>query len=385
MNTTATLPRRLAGMRSAVVRDALARVQEQFPGLARLCTVDGQRMAGMAASVLRSGLRPLDAQVDRGWLGRCAELARWCAGHQVPLDDLVRAHRQATSTVLSAVWRSCGPGENPAARVLAGRLLADTKLVTKVVSDAYLGNLWLGMGDGAQRRHNTAALLAGTLPDNQPDAPGGYLVAVPAVPDAAPGEEPPIALTVEVEHRLRTVPGVLHLVSGHEVALVLPLTEPGNEARQRGERALAEAVGKLGGLAVTPAGCAYATTATRVPQAAGSARDLGRLAGPAPVDGPLVSTGDLLLERAFDRYDDLAARIRGQLDPLWGEVDLVETLRHLYDQDLDRTRTASALHIHRATLNHRLNRIRELTGIKPTGVVGIRLFSAALTLADGAA
>ena len=86
--------------------------------------------------------------------------------------------------------------------------------------------------------------------------------------------------------------------------------------------------------------------------------------------GPLKSAADWIehyrrfWDASFDRLDDYP--------------DLRVTLESLYEHDLDRTATASALKIHRRTLTYRLARIAELIGLIPTSARGIQILSTAL-------
>jgi sugar diacid utilization regulator len=60
---------------------------------------------------------------------------------------------------------------------------------------------------------------------------------------------------------------------------------------------------------------------------------------------------------------------------------LVQSLHAYYRHDLSRPATASALNLHPRTLDHRLRRVREATGVDPGSTLGIRILSAAVTLA----
>jgi sugar diacid utilization regulator len=46
--------------------------------------------------------------------------------------------------------------------------------------------------------------------------------------------------------------------------------------------------------------------------------------------------------------------------------------------DLDRRRTAAALHVHPNTLDYRLRRVVELTGLDPSTARGLQLLGAAM-------
>ncbi|MFH8991753.1 PucR family transcriptional regulator [Streptomyces sp. NPDC017940] len=59
--------------------------------------------------------------------------------------------------------------------------------------------------------------------------------------------------------------------------------------------------------------------------------------------------------------------------------DLLVTLDAYYHHDMNRTATATALNVHPRTLDYRLRRVRELTGIAPASTRGVRVLSAVVT------
>jgi hypothetical protein len=93
-----------------------------------------------------------------------------------------------------------------------------------------------------------------------------------------------------------------------------------------------------------------------------------------------------------DRFIELGAHapevdgwLREIVDVLEKGSELTLTLDAFYRNDLSRTATASALNVHRRTLDYRLQRVHELTGLRPSSTRGVRILSAAVTraLADG--
>jgi DNA-binding PucR family transcriptional regulator len=58
---------------------------------------------------------------------------------------------------------------------------------------------------------------------------------------------------------------------------------------------------------------------------------------------------------------------------------MLHTLETYLERDLDRRGTAAALHVHPNTLDYRLRKIVDLTGLDPSTVRGLQLLSAALT------
>jgi DNA-binding PucR family transcriptional regulator len=86
----------------------------------------------------------------------------------------------------------------------------------------------------------------------------------------------------------------------------------------------------------------------------------------------------VLLEYQLTRPSDAQGDLAQLLDPLDRNPDLPLTLEVYLDHDLDRRRTAAALHVHPNTLDYRLRRIVELTGLDPSTSRGLQLLGAAL-------
>ncbi|MCF1593356.1 PucR family transcriptional regulator [Streptomyces muensis] len=59
--------------------------------------------------------------------------------------------------------------------------------------------------------------------------------------------------------------------------------------------------------------------------------------------------------------------------------DLLVTLDAYYRHDMHRGTTAAALNVHPRTLDYRLRRVRELTGVDPGSTRGVRIFSSVVT------
>jgi DNA-binding PucR family transcriptional regulator len=95
--------------------------------------------------------------------------------------------------------------------------------------------------------------------------------------------------------------------------------------------------------------------------------DLGRR---EDADGP-IAPEEFVPELLLARSPDLAARISERvLGPLEAYAErrgsgLLETLEAFLDCGLDRRRTAKKLHVHPNTLDYRLRRVTELTGLEP--------------------
>ena len=68
------------------------------------------------------------------------------------------------------------------------------------------------------------------------------------------------------------------------------------------------------------------------------------------------------------------------LAPLSAHGELLPTLVAFLDADLNRRTAARALGVHANTVDNRLDRIAELTGVDPRSSRGIQLFGAALVV-----
>ncbi|GAB3740615.1 helix-turn-helix domain-containing protein [Amycolatopsis oliviviridis] len=95
----------------------------------------------------------------------------------------------------------------------------------------------------------------------------------------------------------------------------------------------------------------------------------------------LHTVGDVFLELGAAELPEIGSWLHDLARLLDGGPDLVSTLDAYYRYDLSRPRAAASLHIHARTLDFRLRRIRELTGIDPGTAHGIRVLSTVVSWA----
>ena len=125
-------------------------------------------------------------------------------------------------------------------------------------------------------------------------------------------------------------------------------------------------------------GGAVATSRPDVPRAWAQAQDVVRLARRLDRAPGGYTLHDVLLEYQLTRPSDALSALAGLLDPLDRNPDLPRTLETYLAHDLDRRSTAAALHVHPNTLDYRLRRIVDLTGLDPSTSRGLQLLGAAL-------
>jgi sugar diacid utilization regulator len=95
--------------------------------------------------------------------------------------------------------------------------------------------------------------------------------------------------------------------------------------------------------------------------------------------GPVHFRTDLFAELGVAQVPSVDRWLRELACRLAAGPDLVTTLDAFYRNDMGRTRTAAALCIHPRTLDYRLQRVHELTGLDPVSVRGVRILSTAVT------
>jgi sugar diacid utilization regulator len=144
--------------------------------------------------------------------------------------------------------------------------------------------------------------------------------------------------------------------------------------------AMPELLAELGDAAGAPvsAGIAVATTIGDLAGATRQAGDVLALATGLGRGPGAYTLSDVLLEYQLSRPSDALPELGSLLEPLERNPDLVLTLETYLAHDLDRRGTAAALHVHPNTLDYRLRRVVELTGIDPATTRGLQLVGAAL-------
>ncbi|MGW1788186.1 PucR family transcriptional regulator [Streptomyces tubercidicus] len=309
------------------------------------------------------GLADSDAEVLR-------ERAIQRASEGVHLTGLLRAYYVATEVVMDALGAAARPGEEAALLWLTRRLFTTVNSLVEEGTEAYL----LGLADQqAAKRELAAALLGGDAPQEVAARCGlplepGYLV----LSVRAPVPQEPVAarrllhlvlvrLTPAADGRALSLPNDQ---GGH---ILLPLATPHADLVRQLSTGLSRPV---------VAGAALAATPADVPAAAEQAHRISAVARTPGVH----RLQDVLLDYHLAGSKDSATELAALLDPLDAHTGLIEAVATFLDCDLDRRRTAQALNVHPNTVDNRLARAAQLTGLDPHTTHGVQLFGAALTL-----
>lgn len=229
-----------------------------------------------------------------------------------------------------------------------------------------------------------AALLVRSLLDAEPlaaelatavgmEVPERCAVTVIRVPGLSIAGDPGLEGELEALVKTHQMP-VLWDTEGGELIALGPLqqTEPDGSRLSAAVRDFAEALGRP-----CAAGTASGPSA-ELGDALEQARRISRAAPLRPASARMRAhtVPDVFVELAVAETpsaDDWLRTVARRLDP---GPDLFVTLDAYYRHDMQRGAASAALNVHVRTLDYRLRRVRELTGIDPGSTHGVRVLSA---------
>lgn len=374
---------------NAMAREMTGDLFAHVPGYAEL--PDDVKDVEIAATV-RYGLR-LFMRRARGVDGRHGdhaffrERAAQRAEEGVPLHLMLRTHALGAYALWQALRQEAGPGEEAALVELADFLIRNQGGIIGAVAETYLDErAALDAELHEERRTLARALIDGAPPTDRTalealglDGPATVL----ALRLPPPGDPTPTPVAVRrLQRRLQTaldrtfgapVLTRLDAAGGHAIVTGAPEPEDGLAAL-------------LGRACDGPVRCAAARAERPegIPYAARTASEVIRIAQASGRPPGLHRLDDVLLEYHLSRRDESSGMIAALLDPIDGRPELTETLRTHLETRQDRRGTAQALGLHPNTVDNRLARITELTGIDLAAPRGVTLALCALLLRDSA-
>ncbi|MFJ9037638.1 PucR family transcriptional regulator [Streptomyces sp. NPDC102406] len=359
---------------------------EDLPGYADLPDdVKDLEIAATARHGVRLFLRRVsDPEAARPGTHRLfRERAAQRAEEGMPLHLLLRTHALGVYVLWQALRDVARPGEEAALIELVDVLLRSHPAVMGAVAETYLDERSaMDAEQRAQQRSLLRGLLDGVVP------PGQVLLdrlrlRGPALVLALGLDAPPPEGPVAVRRRLRRVQTVLDRVFGQEVPALLDgaggrVIVPGDGAPPDD---LPQLLSKASGLRVRVA-AVRSDGPEHIPEAAGTATEILRIARACGLPTGLHRLDDVLLEYHLSRRNESSHRIAALLDPVAERPELLETLRTHLSHRQDRRATAAALALHPNTVDNRLAKITEQTGIDLSSPRGTALALAALLLRD---
>jgi hypothetical protein len=285
------------------------------------------------------------------------ESARSRAEEGLPLEDLLHAYRMGGRLGWQALTEAAHPDEFGALLSAAELLMRYIDSVSSAVAQTYLDEHQHLISEEERRQR----ALVEALVHPEREAPAlrdladrvGFTLAERYRPFAKALPGAPTHAHSQLASALRAR-GVLALTEGDRVTGLAP--EDADEAvfgRPRGPFAL--------GAPAPRAELASALDDMRL---------LIDLARREQIEGVIAAeefVPELLLARSSHLATRIAERVLGPLEAYAERRSsgLLETLTAFLGCDLDRRRTAQQLHVHPNTLDYRLRRITELTGLEP--------------------
>ncbi|MFI9784104.1 PucR family transcriptional regulator [Kitasatospora sp. NPDC051984] len=335
------------------------------------------------ADVMRTGRPPGEDE-----LARIRESSARRADEGVPLESVVGAYHLGAQLCAARLLTAAAPADLPDIATAQDRLLGYLHAVSCEVAAGYVQERQAALGDEqVARQALLSRLLEGGDPHTAADRagirlPARYVVLSLAIGPHPDESRPGVNRSVAARRKLRRLRAELERRNPDGVPLaalaadggtvLLPAAPFERDALTALVERLARACGAPLIAAATTAPPAAVADAVRL---AAEIRQLGR--GPG-----LYLLDDVLLEYQLSRPGPARDALAALLAPLTGRPELLDTLRAFLTCGLDRRRTAAHLLVHPNTVDYRLRRTADLTGLDTTRGPDLLTLHAALTAHD---
>jgi len=302
-----------------------------------------------------------------------------------PLAPLLAAYAICGRVIFEALRESSQPHEQTALLDLTSRLMLANAQIINDAARSYQSELAaLGSRQTDARQANRALvrdLLAGITPARpsllgELKLDGGAVVIAVGFAEAATMPETGAVQWAIERHFGRALPMLLEVDGGHVLVPHTLMPDPQGPALDEIAARIAE---------IRPSArvaAAHAHSSAAIPAASRTASEVLRLAGRLGRPAGAYRLADVLLEYHLTRRDESAELLDALLAPLAERPELLETLRVYLEENYDRRRAAQRLSLHPNTVDNRLARTTELTGLDPSTPRGVALLMTALALRD---
>ncbi|MEU1997670.1 helix-turn-helix domain-containing protein [Nocardia gamkensis] len=344
--------------------------------------VEGDRITQLAQECVRLAV----GAVDEDGTEQLADAAATWARAGIPLETVLRTVHETLRASIGqlAVGGRHGDGfhasdgKDVAVEHLATAVLELLALLDSTISHAYVRELNTGAGHvhmmTAERyiatRTLAAALLSGHVTAAAARECGIEIareywvlaLAIPPEPDRPRHSSPPLVAdrripgTIEAELARRSYDRSLSILSVGGGTVLLPTDIP--------DGLLDSLVGDVAHAAGAPiTATVVRSAAPDIPDGARQAHDLLDMVQQLGMTGGVYRMQDLALEYQLTRPGPGRAHLAALLDPIDEHPELLATLSCYVAHGSDRRLTARALYVHPNTVDFRLKRIAQLTGL----------------------
>ncbi|MGW6421968.1 PucR family transcriptional regulator [Nocardia sp. NPDC055053] len=347
-------------------------------------TLPGDAISGDVTTVTRLCLEivggMLDGRDETERLNRLSVAAAGWAREGVPIDTILHAFHEGFRLALDTVFDGVGDGDR--ASLIDGfrRAVTMSDQLCTTVTLAYIREHRDIAGEHHTAVHTlTSALLAGQPTVTMARECGiavadAYSVLALSIRRHPAHDDPRVNAAVVARRTLRRVQAALAHHGGDQVLSLLSvdggtLLIPAELMDSDALDALLAALSRAARVDVT--GALVPATTEEIPSAAERAHELLDMVERLDCAPGLYRFGDLALEYQLTRPGPGRARLGELLAPLDNHPELFETLRVHIANNMNRRRTARLLHIHTNTVDYRLRRIAQLTGLDPAQGSGL--------------
>ncbi|MEV7525933.1 helix-turn-helix domain-containing protein [Streptomyces sp. NPDC091371] len=359
-----------------------ARLVEQLPAYGALpseqlrgeITKEVDRGIRAFIQVLRSGELPAEAE-----LARISESSARRADEGVPLEAVVGAYHVGAEECTAQVLAAAEPGDLADVLLVQRRLLGYLRQVSCAVAAGYVQERQAALGDEQVARQSLLSrLLEGGNPQAAADRAGirlppSYLVLAVAMGPHPDELLPGVNHAVAARRKLRRLrnelqrqsAGVaLSVLSGDGGLVLIPYETPAADFAAADRDRLTRLVEQLslmcGAELLVAAAAAVPHGVADAALLVSEVRKVVEAAGRRP---GLYLLDDVLLEYQLSRPSPARDRLAALLAPLAERTELLGTLRAFLACGLDRRRAAARLQVHPNTVDYRLRKAAELTGL----------------------
>lgn len=393
--------KRLQAAAGTLERAVMGRLVERLPVYG---TLPSEHLGGDIAKQVTRGIRSFAEVLRSGELPGQAEQAAIRessarrADEGVPLEAVVSAYHLGAEECAAQVFSAAEPGDLGDVLLVQRQLLAYLRLVSCEVAAGYVQERQMALGDEQVALQSLLSrLMEGGSPQAAADRAGirlppCYLVLSitmgPHPDELAPGVNHAVAarrklrrLRNELQRQTRGVP--LSVLSGDGGVVLIPYETPAADFGRADRDRLAQLVEQLGRMcgaelmaavvAAAPEGVAEAA------RLAGEVRETAEASGRGP---GLYLLDDVLLEYQLSRPSPAREGLAALIGPLDARPELLDTLRAFLACGLDRRRAAARLQVHPNTVDYRLRKATEFTGLDAARGADVLTLRAALAAHD---
>ncbi|MFI1169942.1 PucR family transcriptional regulator [Streptomyces melanogenes] len=393
--------KRLQDAAGGLERAVMIRLIERLPVYG---TLPAEHLGGDIAKQVTRGIRTFAGVLRTGEMPGQAEAAAIRessarrADEGVPLEAVVGAYHLGAEECAAQVFSAAEPGDLADVLMVQRQLLAYLRLVSCEVAAGYVQERQTALSDEQVALQSLLSrLLEGGSPQGAADRagiqlPARYLVLsiamgphpdelVPGVNHAVAARRKLRRLRNEIQRQTSGVP--LSVLSGGGGLVLMPCTTSPDDFGRANRARLSDLVEQLGRMCgaelLAAATIAAPEGVAEAARLAGEVRAVAEASGRGP---GLYLLDDVLLEYQLSRPSPARAGLAALLDPLDDRPELLDTLRAFLARGLDRRRAAARLQVHPNTVDYRLRKATELTGLDASRGADTLTLRAALAAHD---